>query len=108
MLQEQTLSLWKMHLVILLKFPWNTVIIWLKTNIQIEYRVNDEEQPQYKKAIFQLPTLENLNTYKVKRERNAIVSLKEALKDKNFDEPVSVDIYFLERRSYRYVFICSS
>ena len=77
-------------------------------HIQVEYQVNDEEQPQYKKAIFQLPILENLNTYKVKRERNAIVSLKEALKDKNFDEPVSVDIYFLERRSYRYVFICSS
>ena len=110
MLQEQTLSLWKIHLVILLKFPWNTVTIWLTKNkhIQVECRVNDEEQPQYKKAIFQLPTLENLNTYKAKRERNAIVSLNEALKDKNFDVPVSVDIYFPERRSYRYVFICSS
>ena len=47
-------------------------------------------------------------TYKVKRERNAVVSLKEALEDKNFYEPVSVDIYFPERRSYRYVFIHSS
>ena len=46
--------------------------------------------------------------YKVKRERNAIVSLNEALKDQNFDEQVSVDIYFPESRSYRYVFICSS
>ena len=26
-------------------------------HIQVEYRVNDEEQPQCKKAIFQLPTL---------------------------------------------------
>ena len=74
-------------------------------HIQVEYRVNDEEEPQYKKAIFRLPTIENLNTYKVERERNAIVSLKEALKDKNFYKPVSVDIHFPERRSYRYVFI---
>ena len=55
--------------------------------------------------MFQLPTLENLNTYKVEQERNATVSLKEALEDKNPYEPVSVDIYFPERRSYRYVFI---
>ena len=74
-------------------------------HIQVECRVIDEEQLQYKKAIFQLPTY---TTYKVKRERNAIVSLKEALEDKNFYEPVSVDIYFPERRSYRYVFIHSS
>ena len=26
-------------------------------HIQVKYRVSDEEQPQYKKAIFQLPTL---------------------------------------------------
>ena len=74
-------------------------------DIQVEYRVNDEEEPQYKKAIFQFLTLENLNTFKVERERNAIVSLKEALEDKNFYEPVRVDIHFPERRSYRYVFI---
>ena len=74
-------------------------------DIQVKYRVNDEEEPQYKKAIFQFLTLENLNTFKVERERNAIVSLKEALEDKNFYEPVSVDIHFPERRSYRYVFI---
>ena len=104
MLQDQTLSLWKMYLVIL-KFAWNTVIIWLKTNIfhsNIEY---DEEELQHKKAIFQFPTLENSNTFKVERERNAIVSLKEALEDKKFYEPVSVDIHFPERQSYRYVFI---
>ena len=69
-------------------------------HIQVEYRVNHEEEPQYKKAIFQLPRLENLNTYKVERERNAIASLKEALEDKNFYEPANVDIYFQERRSY--------
>ena len=74
-------------------------------HIQVEYRVNHEEEPQYKKAIFQLPRLENLNTYKVERERNAIASLKEALEDKNFYEPANVDIYFQERRSYWYVFI---
>ena len=74
-------------------------------HIQVEYRVNDEEEPQYKKAIFQFLTLENLNTFKVERERNAIVSLKEALEDKKFYEPVSVDIHFPERQSYRYVFI---
>ena len=34
-------------------------------HIQVEYRANDEEEPQHKKAIFQLTTLENLNTYKV-------------------------------------------
>ena len=52
-----------MYLVLLLKFAWNTVIIWLKTkHIQPEYWVNDEKEPQYKKAIFQLPTLEDLNT----------------------------------------------
>ena len=61
-------------------------------HIQVEYRANDEEEPQHKKAIFQLTTLENLNTYKVERDRNAIVSLKEALEDKNFYEPVSADI----------------
>ena len=43
--------------------------------------------------------------YKVERERNATVSLKGGLEDKNFYEPVSVHIHFLERRSYRYVFI---
>ena len=69
-------------------------------HIQVEYRVNHEEEPEYKKAIFQLPRLENLNTYKVERERNAIASLKEALEDKNFYEPANVDIYFQERRSY--------
>ena len=74
-------------------------------HIQVEYRVNHEEEPQYKKAIFQLPRLENLNTYKVERERNAIASLKEALEDKNFYEPANVDIYLTERRSDRYVFI---
>ena len=52
--------------------------------IQVEYRVNDEGEPQYKKAIFQLPTHGNLSACKVERERNAIVSLKEALDDKNF------------------------
>ena len=69
-------------------------------HIQVEYRVNHEEEPQYKKVIFQLPRLENLNTYKVERERNAIASLKEALEDENFYEPANVDIYFQERRSY--------
>ena len=74
-------------------------------HIQVEYRVNHEEEPHYKKTIFQLPRLESLNTYKVERERNAIVSLKEALEDKSFYQPASVDIYFPECRSYRYVFI---
>ena len=29
-------------------------------HIQVEYLVNHEEEPQYKKVIFQLPRLENL------------------------------------------------
>ena len=62
---------------------------------------------QYKKAVFQLHTLETLNKYKVGRERNSIVSLKKALEDKNFHEPVSADIHFPERWGYRYVFICN-
>ena len=45
--------------------------------------------------------------YKVEQERNAIVSLKEALEDKNFYKPVSVDIHFLECQSYQYIFICN-
>ena len=47
--------------------------------------------------MFQLHTLETLNKYKVGRERNSIVSLKKALEDKNFHEPVSADIHFPER-----------
>ena len=60
-----------------------------------------------RKLYFNYLTLENLNTYKVERERNAIVSLKEALENKNFYGPVKVDIHFLECQSYRYVFICN-
>ena len=62
-----------MYLVLLLKFAWNTVIIWLKTkHIQPEYWVNDEKEPQYKKAIFQLPTLEDLNTYKLSKKETQL------------------------------------
>ena len=75
-------------------------------HIQVECQVNDEEEQQYKKAIFQLPTLENLNRY-AEQERNAIVSLKEALEDKNLYKPVSVDIHFLECQSYQYTLICN-
>ena len=73
--------------------------------IQADYRENDDEEPHYKKALFQLPSLESFTTHKVDHERNAIKSLTEILEDKDFYEPVCVDIHFPERRSYRYVFV---
>ena len=70
-------------------------------HIQAEYQVNDKEELQHKKAIFQLPTLENLKTYKVEQERNTIVSLKEVLEDKTFTSQLV--LIFIRR--YQYVFI---
>ena len=70
-------------------------------HIQAEYQVNDKEELQHKKAIFQLPTLENLKTYKVEQERNTIVSLKEVLEDKTFTSQLV--LIFIQR--YQYVFI---
>lgn len=49
----------------------------------------------------------NFQTYKVKRERNVIVSLRETLQNKDVYNPVSVNIHFPECCGYHYNFICN-
>ena len=75
-------------------------------NIMVDCRSNEEE-PKYKKAVFSLPELETIDKYTTQREKTAILNLEEALKEKNFYEPISLDMHFTERASFRYVFICN-
>ena len=71
--------------------------------LQVNCQYNEEE-PNYEKKISELPFLTSLSTYKLQRERNAIEQVLTDLESKDFYEPVSVDYYFLERRSYGYLF----
>ena len=75
-------------------------------NIMVD-RHSNEEEPEYKKAVFSLPELETIDKYTTQREKTAILNLEEALKEKNFYEPISLDMHFTERASFRYVFICN-
>ena len=70
-------------------------------------RHSNEEEPEYKKAVFSLPELETIDKYTTQREKTAILNLEEALKEKNFYEPISLDMHFTERAIFRYVFICN-
>ena len=72
----------------------------------IDYHSNEEE-PKYKKAVFSLPELETSDKYTTQQEKTAILNLEEALKEKNFYEPISLDMHFTERASFCYVFICN-
>ena len=75
-------------------------------NIMVD-RHSNEEEPKYKKAVFLLPELKTIDKYTTQREKIAILNLDQALKEKNFYEPISLDIHFTERASFRYVFICN-
>ena len=75
-------------------------------NIMVDCHFNKEE-PEYKKAVFSLPELETIDKYTTQREKTAILNLEEALKEKNFYEPISLDMHFTERASFCYVFICN-
>ena len=68
---------------------------------------HSNEEPEYKKAVFSLPELETIEKYTTQREKTAILNLEEALKEKNFYEPISLDMHFTERAIFRYVFICN-
>ena len=47
-------------------------------------RHSNEEEPEYKKAVFSLPQLETIDKYTTQWEKTAILNLEEALKEKNF------------------------
>ena len=67
-------------------------------------RHSNEEEPKYKKAVFSLPELETIDKYTTQREKTSILNLEEVLKEKNFHEPISLDMHFTERASC-YIFI---
>ena len=73
-------------------------------HLQADHRAHEISEPIYEKAFFELPHLSSVSTYKVNRERDAVESLVEALQTKDFYKPVSVDLHFVERHSYRYSF----
>ena len=66
--------------------------------------IDDESEPTYERKLFELPTVNNLEVYKIKREHEALESLIERLEKKDFYEPISVDYHFTERRSCRHAF----
>ena len=68
-------------------------------NIMVDRHSNEEP--------LSLPGLETIEKYTTQRKKTAILNLKEALKEKNFYKPISLDMHFTERASFRYVFICN-
>ena len=45
-------------------------------------RHSNEEEPEYKKAVFSLPELETIDKYTTQWEKTTILNLEEALKEK--------------------------
>ena len=75
------------------------------SSLQANFRsIDDESEPTYERKLFELPTVNNLEVYKIKREHEALDSLIECLENKDFYEPISVDYHFTERRSYYHAF----
>ena len=66
---------------------------------------SNEHEPIFNKTILELPyDKESLGKFTVQREKDLMERIVGELELKDFYEPVSVDYYFTERRSYQYLF----
>ena len=88
-----------------MKLARNIDYLAQNSRLQASFRsIDDESEPMYERKLFELPTVNNLEVYKIKQEHEALESLIDCLEKKDFYEPISVDYHFTERRSYRRAF----
>ena len=74
-------------------------------SLQVNHcNIDDETEPTYERKLFELPVTPSLTVYKTKQEHDALELLSERLENKDFYEPISIDFYLYEWRSYRHVF----